>query len=90
MDWLVEHGSKLDRQDRPAVTLRYADGSTYEAYFRNGLRDRQDGPAVIERDAKGEITHEMFYEKGHFIRNERPAPPTTTPNVPAQPPAPRP
>jgi len=87
-DWLSRHGGKLDRQDGPALFERFADGSSYEMYCRNGLRDRQDGPAFIEYDAKGAITYEAFYEKGHFIRDVHPALPTAILNGPMQPPAP--
>lgn len=85
-----DRNGKLDRHDGPAIIVRSALGATCEQYFHNGKRDRHDGPAVITLNPLNEIIYEGFWKKGNFIREERPAPPSATPGVSAQPPTPGP
>jgi hypothetical protein len=71
--WLFKKGCKLDSSDGPAITARFADGTTQVEYYRDGLLHREDGPASIYRSADG-MTVEQYYRNGKLLKEERLAP----------------
>jgi hypothetical protein len=70
--WLESKGCQLDSSDGPASVWCFADGSTYEAHWRNGQRNRQDGPASVWHDANG-TTVEKYFRDGKLHREDGPA-----------------
>ena len=64
--WLDEKGCKLDCSDGPAQVRREGDGSSSDAYYRDGELHREDGPALVRREADGS-TYEYCYKDGKLV-----------------------
>ena len=78
--WLNNKGCRLDSSGGPAYVQRDADGSTVEAYYRDGIAHREDGPAIICHNTDGG-TVERYYRDGKFVKTEYRTPPSPVTGV---------
>lgn len=57
--WLIN--GKTHREDGPAKTDIYKDGTVVKTWERDDQIHREDGPAVLVEDQDGNISHEEYY-----------------------------